>query len=114
MFRAQALTQVESFSGGHQQFEVGAGNSAGHCCLPSQEAGPSLCLMGSFWRIKVSPKGKMCVGFASYIIFTFEVALVHLPVFTESCVWDAFSIIKYFYLCLLSFDSKENHKANLQ
>lgn len=43
-----------------------------------------------------SPKGKMCVDFASYIIFTFEVALVHLPVFTESCVWDAFSRISIF------------------
>lgn len=61
-----------------------------------------------------SPKSKLCVEFASHIIFTFEVALVRLPVFTESCVWDAFSIIKYFYLCLLSFNRKENHKADLQ
>jgi hypothetical protein len=32
----------------------------------------------------------MCVDVASYTILTSEVALVHLPVFTESCVWDAF------------------------
>lgn len=50
----------------------------------------TLCLVESFWRIRFSPKGKMCVDFASYTIFTLEVALVHLPVFTESCVWDAF------------------------
>lgn len=57
----------------------------------------------------------MCVDVASYTILTSEVALVHLPVFTESCVWDAFfSIIKFFYLCLLLFNRKENHKANLQ
>lgn len=43
-----------------------------------------------FWKITFSPKGKMLVGFASYFVFTFEVALVHLPVFTESYIWDAF------------------------
>ena len=40
-------------------------------------------------------EGKMLIGFLPlYFVFTFKVALVHLPVFTKSCIWDAFSIIK--------------------
>lgn len=58
-----------------------------------------MCLDGIISGKLFSPNGKMLVGFASYFVFTFEVALVHLSVFTESCIWDAFSIIKYFYLC---------------
>jgi len=100
MFRAQASTQVESFSGGHQWLlrsvqgaqEDTADFLGGRATLVSAVG------LLIFWRITFSPKGKMCVDFASYILFALEVALVHLPVFTESCVWDAFSIIKYFYL----------------
>ena len=33
-----------------------------------------------------------------YFVFTFKVALVHLPVFTKCYIWDAFSIIKYYHL----------------
>lgn len=68
---------------------------------PPQGAEPLLCLDGIISRKLFSPNGKMLVGFASYFVFPFEVALVHPPVFTESRIWDAFSIIKYFYLCSL-------------
>jgi hypothetical protein len=50
----------------------------------------------------------MCVDFASYTIFTLEVALVHLPVFTEPCVWDAFSYNKVFLFV------KKKKKKNME
>ena len=57
---------------------------------PPQGAEPLLCLDGIISGKLFSPNGKMLVGFASYFVFTFEVALVHLPVFTESCIWMLF------------------------
>lgn len=54
----------------------------------------------------------MLVGFASYFVFTFEVALVHLPVFTESCIWDAFFYNKVFLFVFIVINRKENDRTN--
>ena len=46
------------------------------------------CIAGGFFTTE--PPGKPL-----YCVFTFKLALVHLPVFTKSYIWAAFSMIKW-------------------
>lgn len=66
--------------------------------MPFWEDGATFILWaGSPWQNILFPQRQKAFKVCLFI-FTF-IALVHLPVFTKSSIWDAFSKIKYYHLC---------------